>query len=188
MIRYLTLTFIVLTVSANATELGDCGYTPKRTGQHVNPGWEIFEDCASYEDGVLKIAREHLTNLNFGNLDIASFYCPDQFFYVKPDGRYLSVIAYDNGADPYQEGLTRSLLEGKIAYYNLDFELVLAPGYDWAWPFENGRALVCKGCTAKPVEDGHQALTGGLWGYIDRQGEVVIPVQYKAGEVPGKTK
>lgn len=148
----------------------------------------MFENCASYKDGVLTIAREHLTNLNFGNLDTASFYSSDQYFHVKPDGRYLPVIPYDNGADPYQEGLSRSLLDGKIAYYNLDFELVLAPGYDWAWPFENGRALVCKDCARIPVEDGHQALAGGVWGYINRQGEEVIPVQYKAGEVPGRIK
>ena len=70
-----------------------------------------------------------------------------------------------------------------IAYYDEDFELVIAPGYDWAWPFQDGRALVCKGCALTPVEDGHKALEGGKWGYINKEGKEVVPVKYTAAEV-----
>jgi len=186
MIRYIVLIFIALISSANAQEFGECGYIPKRTEQYQYPEWEILKGCASYENGVLKIAKEHMENLNFGELNTARFFASEQHFYVKPDGKFLPVIFYDNGADSYQEGLTRSLLNGKIAYFNINFELILAPNYDWAWPFQEGRALVCKGCTLTPVEDGHTALEGGVWGYINKEGKEVVPVKYTASEVPSK--
>jgi hypothetical protein len=74
------------------------------------------------------------------------------------------------------------LINGKIAYFNQDFEPVIAPTYDWGWPFRDGRAIVCKGCVLVPIEDGHSMLEGGLWGYIDKNGEEVVPVKYTAAE------
>jgi hypothetical protein len=183
--RYFALFFAFLIGTVNAQGFESCGYIPKQTQQRQFPEWEMFEHCASYINGVLKISRKHLANLNFNReTNNASFFTSGQYFYVKPDGKFLPVIFYDNGADYYQEGLTRSLLNGKIAYFNTDLELVLAPGYDWGWPFHEGRALVCNGCILAPVEDGHQALQGGWWGYINREGKEVVPVRYKASEVP----
>ncbi len=185
--RYLTLIFtVLLTNSASAEEFGECGYIPKPTEQYPNPELELFQQCASYTDGALEIAKGHLSNLDFGDQNIASLFAAGQHFYLKPDGRFLPVIAYDNGADPYREGLTRSLLDGRIAYYNMDLELVLAPGYDWAWPFEDGRALVCRGCSPAPTDGEHTAITGGVWGYIDKSGKEVVAVRYTAAEVSSK--
>ncbi|MGB5746372.1 MAG: WG repeat-containing protein [Desulfobacterales bacterium] len=193
MIRYIGLMFILLILFillliplTHAGEFADCGYIPKRTEQYQYPEWEVLSECASYENGMLKIAKEHMANLNFEKISTARFYTSGQHFYVKTDGSFLPVIFYDNGADPYQEGLTRSLVNGKIAYFNTDFELILAPNYDWAWPFQEGRALVCKGCVPTPVEDGHTALEGGLWGYINKEGKEVVPVKYTATEVSSK--
>jgi len=186
MIRYIALIFTLLISSANAEEFGSCGYIPKKTEQYQYPEWEVFSSCASYENGVLIISNEHMDNLNFGKFGAARFFTSGQHFYVKADGKFLPVIFYDNGADYFQEGLTRSLQNGKIEYYNIDFKLVLSPGYDWAWPFHEGKALVCKGCVLTPVEDGHKALQGGLWGYINKEGKEVVPVKYTASEVPSK--
>lgn len=170
--------------SAYAENFNECVYTPKPSEKNLYPELEIFQDCASYESGVLKIAQDHLLQLDFGRLNLSSFVTSGQHFYVKSDGRFLPVIFYDNGADPYQEGLTRSLLNGKVAFYNLNFELVVAPGYDWAWPFEEGKALVCNGCTSTQIDSEHKAMTGGLWGYINRQGEEVVSVEYTTDDVP----
>ena len=172
--------------SANAEEFGDCGYIPKKTENYKFPEWEVMKNCATYKNGVLEISKYHLANMNFGKANIASFFTAGQYFYIKPNGKYLPVIFYDNGADIYQEGLTRSIINGKIAYYDINFKLVLAPGYDWAWPFHQGKALVCKGCVLTPAEDGHKALEGGLWGYINKEGKEVVLVVYKASEVPNQ--
>lgn len=184
MTRYIVIIITLFIGPVKADDFGSCGYIPKKTEQYKYPEWEVFDKCASYKDGTLKISKEHMNKLNYGKPGVASFFTSGQYFYVKPDGRFLPVIFYDNGADYFQEGLTRSLQNGKIQYYNKDFELVLSPGYDWAWPFHEGKALVCKGCVLTPVEDGHKALEGGLWGYINKKGEEVVPVKYKASDVP----
>jgi hypothetical protein len=186
MIRYIAPILITIIGSAHAEKFGECGYIPKRTEQYQYPEWEVLNGCASYENDVLKISQEHMDNLNFGEINAARFFTSGQHFYVKPDGKFLPVIFYDNGADSYREGLTRSLLKGKIAYYDINFELVIAPDYDWAWPFHEGRALVCKGCVLTPVEDGHKALEGGMWGFINKEGKEVVPVKYTAAEVSSK--
>jgi len=184
MIRYIAIILTLFVGSVEADDFGSCGYIPQKTEQYQYPEWEVFDTCASYKDRILQITKEHMENLSFGNLGVASFFTSGQYFYVRHDGRFLPVIFYDNGADYFQEGLTRSLQNGKIEYYNTDFELVLSPGYDWAWPFNEGRALVCKGCVLTPVEDGHKALEGGMWGYINKEGKEVVPVKYKASDLP----
>jgi hypothetical protein len=186
MIRYIAPILITIIGSAHAEKFGECGCIPKRTEQYQYPEWEVLNGCASYENDVLKISQEHMDNLNFGEINAARFFTSGQHFYVKPDGKFLPVIFYDNGADSYREGLTRSLLKGKIAYYDINFALVIAPDYDWAWPFHEGRALVCKGCVLTPVEDGHKALEGGMWGFINKEGKEVVPVKYTAAEVSSK--
>ncbi|GAB2197029.1 hypothetical protein MAH4_10350 [Sessilibacter sp. MAH4] len=184
--RYIAILVMLSSGFVVAQDFGPCGYIPKRTEHYQYPEWEVFEKCASYKDDVLQISKDHMGNLNFGKTGMTSFFTSGQYFYVKPDGRFLPVIFYDSGADYFQEGLIRSLNSGKIEYYNSDFELVLSPGYDWAWPFHEGKALVCKGCVLTPAEDGHKALEGGLWGYINKEGVEVVPVKYKAFDVPGK--
>jgi len=186
MSRYIAIFITIFIGSVQAEDSGSCGYIPKKTEQYQYPEWEVFHSCASYKAGVLRITQEHMQRLNFGTEDLASFFTSGQYFYVKPDGRFLPVISYDNGPDYFREGLTRSLKNGKIEYYNTNFELVLSLGYDWAWPFHEGKALVCKGCVLTPVEDGHKALEGGAWGYINKEGKEVVPVKYKASDVPGK--
>ena len=99
------------------------------------------------------------------------------WFYVKPNGDLLQVVTFDNGADYFSDGLTRSLQSGKIAYFDTKLLQVIAPKYDWGWPFEGGRALVCTGCKAgKPDGDGHGAVDGGRWGFIDKSGKEIVPV------------
>lgn len=178
-------TFIMIFIgSVQAEDFGSCGYLPKKTEKYQYPEWEVFDSCASYAAGVLRISPEHREKLHFGTEDLAVFFISGQYFYVKPDGRFLPVMFYDNGADYFQEGLTRSQKNGKIEFYNKHFELILSPDYDWVWPFHEGLALVCNGCILTPMEDGHQALEGGLWGYINKKGEEVVPVKYKSSELP----
>lgn len=185
--RYIALIFLIISCSASAEDFQKCVYTPKATEKDSSMMSKIFQDCASYKNGVLNIAKAHLASLNFNKDNMADFYTAGKYFYVKPDGQFLAVLFYDNGPDYYKEGLVRALHNGKIAYYNMDFKLVLAPAYDRAWPFREGRALVCKGCAlVESADSEHRSVEGGVWGYINKAGKEVVPVKYTSPEAARK--
>jgi len=169
---------------AYATEYNACNYSAKPTTQNNSGDWQTYDNCAIYLNGKLEINPDHFTKIAFSSDNLAPFWTSGQMFYLKPNGDYLPVITYDNGPDEFQEGLVRRQIGSKIAYYNKNFEQVLAAKYDWGWPFSHGRALVCRGCTIQPPDgEGHRAVTGGLWGYVDHNGTEIIPVKYSHKEV-----
>lgn len=167
-----------------ATEYNVCGYIARPTIQNKSGDWQPYENCARYLNDKLEINPIHFRKIDFTPEGIAPFWTSGQMFYLKPNGDYLPVITYDNGPDEFQEGLVRRQIGGKIAYYNKNFEQVIAAKYDWGWPFSGGRALVCRGCKIQPPQsEGHMAVQGGLWGYIDHKGKEVVPVKYSSKEV-----
>jgi len=100
---------------------------------------------------------------------------PDADYYVLNAENYLPVIHFDNGPDWFVDGLVRSRQQGKIGYWDDNFRNRIAPQFDYASQFEEGRALVCNGC--KPQRNGeHVALAGGEWFYIDKSGKRVTEV------------
>lgn len=146
-----------------------CHYWAEGDGMVELPG------CAAEIDGKFhfspKLFNKTASQISDGMFTI---YLQQQRYYVKPDGAYLSVINFDNGPDYFVEGLVRSRVDGKIGYFDRQFKQVIPPVYDFGWPFENGRALVCIGC--KPAPDGeHTAMVGGSWGYIDNNGHRLEP-------------
>ena len=49
----------------------------------------------------------------------------------------------------------------------------------------DGVARVCTGCAIRREEgDEHSEVEGGLWGYVDREGRVVVPAVHALGELP----
>lgn len=80
------------------------------------------------------------------------------------------VFIYDNGPDYPSEGLIRIVKNGKIGYADAQtYALVIAPQYDCAFPFENGKAKVSKRC--QTIKDGeHSIWESDAWEYVDRQG------------------
>jgi len=139
-------------------------------------------------DGESHITPEQLAAIDFGSDDYASLWVDGEWYYVRPDGTSMPVIAWDNGPDPFSEGLARTRRDGKIGYFDESFEMVIPPKYDFGWPFEDGRARVCLGCGPEADPDGehaadeHTAIVGGLWGYIDRDGVEVVPVGPSEGD------
>jgi len=175
---------LVFSTSVISAEYGGCAYLPRPIQENMYPEWESYDDCAKYTNGELVVNPEHLKNLDFDSLGMAAFWVGSQIFYIKKSEEYLPVVAYDNGADDYSDGLVRSLVDGKISYYDANFRQVIAPKYDWGWPFKSGRALVCSRCSIQASDgDEHGMVTGGRWGYIDKEGEEVIPVEYSREEI-----
>ena len=180
----IVLVTIIFFISSFASVLETCVYVEKASEQNKYPELNLYENCAEYTNGKLTISPDHIQKIDFRSSGLAAFWTENQCFYIKKDGSFLPVISYDNGADYFSEGLTRSLVKDKIAYYNPKFEMVIESKYDWGWPFSEGRALVCIGCSAKkPDEFGNKPVTGGVWGYINKKGKELVPVKYSQSEV-----
>jgi WG containing repeat len=81
------------------------------------------------------------------------------------------VFPFDNGPDYPSEGLIRVVKNGKIGFANAKtYTLIIAPQFDCAFPFENGKAKVSNNC--KTIKDGeHNIWTSESWQYVDKKGK-----------------
>jgi hypothetical protein len=135
-------------------------------------------------DGSLAVDPEHLENLYFSE-GLGEILVPRVgWYYVTPTGRTAPVLTYDNGADYFAEGLARTILKGKVGFIDPELAAVIPPTWDFAFPFSGGVAVVCNGCRRYPVDDEHWELRGGVWGYIERSGAVVVPIEYERERLP----
>lgn len=178
---------VFLATGAFAAQPLDCYYAARPTATNREPEMSLRRNCATVSgDGSIRIRTSHLRSLDFNGDGLATLNIKERgWFYVRRNGRVLEVLSIDNGADEFSEGLVRGRSHGKVAFFDRSFRMVLPPAYDFAWAFENGLAMVCSGCkeeTAADDPDRHVFLDGGLWGYIDHNGNAVIPVKYSRGE------
>ena len=125
-------------------------------------GWEIAPEAR-------RIAAER------GD-DPSAIRVGDDFLYVNAVGSAVPVLAFDNGPDYFVAGLARTIQDGKVGFFDEDLAIVIAPRWDFAFPFEGETAVVCDGCTSREIGDGHREVFGGRWGAIDRRGRIAIPV------------
>jgi hypothetical protein len=184
-------TAIALLLAAAATQeapapTASCVYVALPTADEQTPALEPHPMCGALDaNGVFRFTAATLANLDRDSRGLgAVFVVDDGWYYVTASGSSAKVLSSDNGPDPFSDGLVRASRNGKIAYLSESLEVVIPPIYDFAWPFENGRALVCSGCsTGSPDEDGHTPVVGGLWGYIDRAGREVVPVRHTQDEL-----
>lgn len=182
---------LLIAMAAGAAAGGDAGcvYTPRATAAVPAPEVTTFEHCGSErDDGTAEIRPEHLAALDFGADGLVAIRFGDHFYYFRRDGRSARVPTWDNWADDFAEGRVRTVraVDGveKFGYLDRELAVVIAPRFDWGFPFEGGRALVCVGCRpAAPDDDGHSMVSGGLWGYIDRTGKEVVPVRFSREEL-----
>ena len=142
------------------------------------------ENCANRRENRIEVSKKVLSKMSLSADGLAQALIDHSWYYVKRDGSTLPVITFDNGADYFSEGLVRARIDGKIAYFDAQFKQIIPPKYDWAWPFENGKALVCLGC-AEPAPNGeeHRMMEGGRWGYIDHNGREIVSVTHSRDEI-----
>jgi hypothetical protein len=103
--------------------------------------------------------------------------------YVNRAGRVAPVVLFDNGPDYFEEGLARTIREHKIGFVDRHLVEQITPRWDFAFPFHEGVAAVCQGCTAQKNGE-HSVMSGGRWGYIDHQGRTVVPVKFDRDHLP----
>lgn len=94
----------------------------------------------------------------------------------------FKVYAVDNGNDYPIDGLFRILDERgqKMGIANMEGKVVVPPKYDAIFPYKDGLAAVAVGCkTVRPADDPeHEYTVGGKWGFIDKQGNEIVPLEY----------
>jgi WG repeat protein len=145
----------------------DCAYAPR--GAEM----QSFGDCASKDaQGRLHLQPQHRARLTYARDGLASVYV-EGWYYLTRDGSSAAVMAFDNGPDPFAEGLARAPTGGKIGYIDRHLRQVISARFDGAFPFEQGQAVVCVGCRAT-AEAEHSSYTGGEWGCIDHRGRLVV--------------
>ena len=188
-LRYAILALAAaIAIPALAGEPVDCFYSSRATSKDHHSDFALHRRCATVQpDGTIRILPQHLRALDFHSDGLATLALKrGGWFYVKPNGKSLEVLPYDNGADDFAEGVVRGRRQGKIAFFERSFRMVLPPKYDFAWPFENGLASVCSGCKEEPPSasdpEHHTAMAGGLWCFIDHRGHEVVPVKFSRDE------
>ncbi len=164
------------------TDLHDHGHSGHLDAGH-QPEINSFSDCAARLEGKLQIGKRHLAVLSYDEHGLGQMLIAGQWHYVRADGDAVAVVTWDNGPDDFAEGLARAHVDGKMTYLNRSFDVVIPPTYDWGWPFDQGLALVCRGCQfERAVGEEHTAVVGGDWGYIDQAGREVVAVRYSRDE------
>lgn len=151
-----------------------CYYSPVDTEEGLTP----FESCARRDGNTVRLSPEHFRRLAFDEDGLATFSTGDGMFYVDRQRSILQVPIFDNGADYFEEGLVRGLVNGKLGYYDKHLRQVIAPKYDWGTPFENGVASVGVGCSRSESDgDGHYSMGCDQWGVVDRTGKEIEPLR-----------
>jgi WG repeat protein len=120
----------------------------------------------------LQISGEHLAKMSQTTYGLAEAAIDGSWYYIRRNGESLQVVTLDNGADSFSEGLVRSLVRGKVAYFDSKFHQIISPRYDWGWPFKAGRAMVCIGWTFVRTGE-YDVANGGRWGFIDKNGKEI---------------
>lgn len=177
MVRILTGAALMVAFAAHAAPdpVYACSYWDKKTD-----AVETLDRCVEKRgDKLVFLPELFAKTASVGGMSWAGLHgysraagLPDADFYVLDAENYLPVIHYDNGPDWFVEGLVRSRQQGKIGYWDDNFRNRIAPQYDYASQFKDGRALVCKGCKAQRNGD-RVELVGGEWFYIDKHGNRV---------------
>lgn len=156
--------------------LEPCVYLARVTEEVPRPELDAHPRCARLDDqGQPRLEASHLDLIEFDDEGLATALIAGDWYYLNREGEALRVLPFDNGPDPFSEGLVRGSRGDKIGYFDKGFQEVVPPRYDWGWPFNGGLALVCLGCESEPHGE-HWMMVGGKYGYVDLKGREVVPV------------
>ena len=103
---------------------------------------------------------------------LAYLYSEAGVFYFQENGKIMRTLMYDNGPDYFEEGLVRSLKDGKVGFMDKNLDLIIERKFDFAFPFKNGKAEVCVGCT-RNTDGEYSYYEDGVWYYIDTKGKKI---------------
>jgi len=144
--------------------------------------WEPFEKDGMWgfkdRDGQVVIDPQFILVSDFTAGGIAAVLDEEGWVYIDTDGReIIRPYIFDNEPDDFRQGLARFVSEHKFGYFDIRGAIAVSPRFDFAAPFFEDRAAVCRG--GRMIKAGeHGFWKGGTWGFIDKAGNLVIPYQY----------
>jgi hypothetical protein len=188
MSRLLVILLAGFSCIGNASDYYRCSYLGKR-----QQGMIEAEKCLYFVEGTRHpitggdgfITRSVATRSEYDENGLSYLYSSVGVFYFNEAGLVRRTLMHDNGPDYFRDGLARTEWQGKIGFFDKALTIVIEPRYDFAFPFENGIAVICNGCT-KQFAGEHAELAGGLWGAIDTKGEFVHPIDYSKSELEAR--
>ncbi|WP_316633767.1 WG repeat-containing protein [uncultured Flavobacterium sp.] len=107
------------------------------------------------------------------------------FWVIKDDpkvydrkGNFLfEPYMFDAGFDDFNEGYMRFVENKKVGFANQNGVKIIPAQYDWVSTMNFGFAEYCNGCYFDRSKDPeHPPLVGGTWGYIDKNGVEIKPL------------
>lgn len=138
---------------------GNCGYINQYGKFLIPPG--KYEHC--YTHPFLQVAFVKMNDKVWG--------------INKKEDRLFELFCANDSPDTPSNGLFRIIKNQKIGYANMQGEIIIPPIYDAAMPFINEMAFVNLGCNADPDKP-ETFWKGGKWGAINKEGKVMVPIQY----------
>jgi WG containing repeat len=148
------------------------------------PEGDPVADCARREVGGEIVVRSEVVPKG-EPVSVEAVVVDGQLLFVLASGKTAPALPFDNGPDYFVEGLARTVRDGKVGFVNEALDVVVPREWDFAFPFEDGFARVCTGCSIEHHgTEEHGEVRGGAWGWIDRQGRVVVPVEHTQESLP----
>jgi hypothetical protein len=134
-------------------------------------------DCIrTSQAGRLFVSPKYLRELSFDKKGLAALSSETLgWMYARRSGEIVitDVATLDNGPDEFHDGMVRVIKHGKFAFADRSGKLRIPPEYDWASPFDHGRAMVCRQCRIQRDHwKEHSWFVGGKWFMIDVHGQV----------------
>ena len=177
---------LVWAVVASACGVGEETHSDPWPLACEQASFEISPDqsatCARREAGGDLLVRPDVLAAIIPGSGVQSLWVDGEWLFAR-DGKTVTALTFDNGPDYFREGLARIVDQGKIGFVDESLQAVIAPFWDFAFPFEGGVAVVCMGC--RQVSDGeHVSMDGGGWGIIDHRGSVLVEPVHQRDALP----
>lgn len=96
----------------------------------------------------------------------------------RRDSIILIPYIFDNGPDYFEDGLFRFVENGKIGFANAIGQKIISAHLDFARPFSEGLSAFSVGGKSEKWDEEHSSWKGGLWGFINKKGKIVIKPQF----------
>lgn len=124
--------------------------------------------------GAVIIKPQFLAAEEFSSDGMAAVADASGWKYINRKGTVIVIpFMFDNGPDPFQEGLARFKQGEKFGFFDERGQVIIPARFDFTAPFSNGLAAFCQGCR-EHREGEHSSYKGGKWGFIDKKGQTAI--------------